>query len=60
MSEEQKVTVEMSVYQAAEVLELLFNEQKNYSYEFAPKRIEEIRKIISSIDKSIENVLLNS
>ena len=56
MSEEKKVTIEMSVYQAAAVRASLFNDTKEYTYDprCCPQRVVEIRDVINKIDEQIE------
>jgi len=57
MSGEKKVILELSVYQAAAFFEILFREQKEYSYEFPPERIIEIREIIHNLDQQIDKAI---
>ena len=59
MSEEKKVTVEMSVYQAAAVRESLFTDTKVYTYDpkSTPQRVIEIRDVIINIDNQLEEIL---
>ena len=59
MSKEEKVTVEMSVYQAAAVRESLFTDTKVYTYDpkSAPQRVIEIRDVIINIDNQLEEIL---
>ena len=53
-----KVTIEMSVYQAAAVREALFTDTKMYSYgDACPERVFEIREVITDLDAAIEDVL---
>ena len=59
MSEEKKVTVEMSVYQAAAVRASLFTDTKQYTYDSkcTPERVVEIRDAIIQIDDQLEEIL---
>jgi hypothetical protein len=52
-----KLTVEMDVYTAAAVRQVLFESQKGYSYEHVPARIVGIRQVILDLDESIESVV---
>ena len=59
MSEEKKVTVEMSVYQAAAVRASLFHDTKEYTYDpkCVPERIVQIRDVMISIDEQLEEII---
>ena len=59
MSEDQKVKVEMSVFQAAAVRESLFTDTKVYTYDpkSTPQRVIEIRDVIIDIDNQLEEIL---
>ena len=59
MSKEEKVTVEMSVYQAAAVRESLFTDTKVYTYDpkSTPQRVIEIRDVIINNDNQLEEIL---
>ena len=59
MSEEKKVTVEMSVYQAAAVRASLFTDTKQYTYDpkCVPERVTQIREAIVEIDNQLEEIL---
>ena len=59
MSEEKKVTVEMSVYQAAAVRKSLFTDTKEYTYDpkCVPERVTQIREAIVEIDNQLEEIL---
>ena len=59
MSEENKVTVEMSVYQAAAVRASLFTDTKEYTYDpkCVPERVAQIRDAIVQIDNQLEEIL---
>ena len=59
MSEDQKVTVEMSVYQAAAVRASLFTDTKGYTYDpkCIPERVAQIRDAIVQIDNQLEEIL---
>jgi len=59
VSKEKKVTVELSVYQAAAVRQSLFTDTKGYTYD--PKciseRVSQIREAIVQIDNQLEEIL---
>ena len=59
MSEDKKLTVEMSVYQAAAVREELFTTTKMFTYDpkCVPPRVVKIREIIVKLDELIEESL---
>ena len=59
MNENQKVKVEMSVFQAAAVRESLFTDTKVYTYDpkSTPQRVIEIRDVIIDIDNQLEEIL---
>ena len=59
MSEEKKVTLEMSVYQAAAVRASLFTDTKEYTYDpkCIPERVAQIRDAIIQIDNQLEEIL---
>ena len=59
MSEEKKVTLEMSVYQAAAVRASLFTDTKQYTYDpkCVPERVTQIREAIVEIDNQLEEIL---
>ena len=59
MSEDQKVKVEMSVYQAAAVRASLFTDTKQYTYDpkCTPERVVEIRDAIIQIDDQLAEIL---
>ena len=59
MSEEKKVTLEMSVYQAAAVRASLFTDTKQYTYDpkCIPERVAQIREAIVEIDNQLEEIL---
>ena len=58
MSEEKKVTLEMSVYQAAAVRASLFTDTKEYTYDpkCIPERVTQIRDAIIQIDNQLEEI----
>ena len=54
------VNVQFEQVEAAVIMQLLLEEQKNYSFEFAPKRIDDIRSAINKLDNALtESVLEN-
>ena len=59
MSEEKKVTLELSVYQAAAVRKSLFTDTKEYTYDpkCIPERVAQIRDAIIQIDSQLEEIL---
>ena len=54
---DKKVTVEMDVFSAAAVRQVLFESQKGYAYEHVPARIVGIRQVIVDLDESISAVV---
>ena len=59
MSEEKKVSLELSVYQAAAVRASLFTDTKQYTYDpkCVPERVTQIREVIVEIDNQLEEIL---
>ena len=59
MTKDKKVTLEMSVYQAAAIRESLFSDTKVYTYDpkSTPQRVIEIREAIIDIDSQLEEIL---
>ena len=59
MSQDKKVTLELSVYQAAAVRQALFVEQKGYTLDptCIPPRIVDVRNLIVTLDKHIDDML---
>ena len=55
MTKEKKVKLQMSVYQAAAMRQILFDAQKGYTYDpiSVPSRIENIRDVIRNLDDAI-------
>ena len=54
---DKKVTVEMDVFSAAAVRQVLFESQKEYAYEHVPARIVGIRQVILDLDEAIGAVV---
>lgn len=59
MSKEKQVTIKMDVRSAAAVRQLLFEHQKDYTYDetSVPPRISDIRSVIRDIDADLGAVL---
>ena len=57
MSEDKKVTLEMTVYQAAAVREALFRSTSQDSYEFPSVRTIKIREAIVLLDEKLEDAV---
>ena len=59
MTKDKKVTLELSVYQAAAVRQSLFSDTKGYTYDVTcvPERVIQIREAIVSLDEQIEEAL---
>ena len=59
MSEEKKVSLELTVYQAAAVRASLFTDTKGYTYDpkCIPERVAQIREAIVEIDNQLEEIL---
>jgi len=51
------VRLDLTVRQAAEIRHILFEEQRGYSLEFVPERINDIRDVIKLIDDEIGKVV---
>ena len=54
---DKKVTLEMDVFSAAAVRQVLFESQKGYGTEYVPARIVEIRQVIVDLDDAISAVV---
>ena len=54
---DKKVTVEMDVFSAAAVRQVLFESQKGYGLEYVPARIVGIRQVILDLDEAIGSVV---
>ena len=52
------IKLELETAEAAALMQLLLKEQENYSFEFAPARIEVIRGVINKLDDSYTDKLL--
>lgn len=52
------IKLELETAEAAALMQLLLKEQENYSFEFAPARIEVIRGVINKLDDSYTDILL--
>ena len=57
MSEDKKVTVELTVYQAAAVREALFRSTAQDSYEFPSVRTIRVREAIVLLDEKLEDAV---
>ena len=59
MSQDKKVTLELSVYEAAAVRQALFTDTRGYTYDptCCPQRVVDIRQAILSLDDQIEEAL---
>ena len=53
------IKVELTVEQAAAVMQLLLAEQKLYSFEHAPARVDRIREAINIIDDGLTEQALS-
>jgi hypothetical protein len=49
------VSIEIDLISAATIRQVLFNSQKDHSYEFPTERIIKIREVISLLDEKIED-----
>ena len=52
-----KIVIEVDVYSAAAIRQVLFEAQKGYSYECVPERIIKLREVIKNLDDSIGAVV---
>ena len=57
MTKQKQVTINLDVYTAAAVRQVLFDAQKGYGLEYTPERIIDIRSAIQTIDDSISVVV---
>lgn len=59
MSKEKQVKIELSVYQAAAVRQILFESQKGYTYDelSVPPRVADVRGIIQDLDDKISKIV---
>jgi len=59
VSEEKKVSLELTVYQAAAVRQSLFMDTREYTYDpkCIPERVSQIREVIVNIDNELEEIL---
>jgi hypothetical protein len=59
MTKEKQVKIELSVYQAAAVRQILFDAQKGYTYDelSVPPRIADVRGIIQDLDDKISKIV---
>ena len=53
------IKVELEKSEAAAIMQLLLEEQKDYSFEFAPKRIDDIRNTINKLDDALTQSILD-
>jgi len=49
------VSIKIDLISAATIRQVLFNSQKDHSYEFPTERIIKIREVISLLDEKIED-----
>lgn len=52
------IKLELEKTEAAALMQLLLKEQENYSFEFEPKRIQNIRRVINKLDDAYTNLVL--
>jgi len=57
MTKDKKITINLDVYMAAAVRQVLFDAQKGYGLQHTPERILNIRSVISDIDTKIESII---
>ena len=59
MTKEKQVKIELSVYQAAAVRQILFDAQKGYTYDelSVPPRITDVRSVIQDLDDKISKII---
>ena len=59
MTKEKQVKIELSVYQAAAVRQILFESQKGYTYDelSVPPRVADVRGIIQDLDDKISKIV---
>lgn len=52
------IKLELEKTEAAALMQLLLKEQENYSFEFEPKRIQNIRRVINKLDDAYTDLVL--
>lgn len=57
MTKQKQVSIKLDVRSAAAVRQILFEHQKDYSYEFPSERINDIRSVIRNLDEKIDAVV---
>jgi len=57
MTKEKQVTIKMDVRSAAAIRQVLFDHQKDHSYEYPSERITDLRKVILDLDEKIGAVV---
>jgi len=57
MTKEKKVTIKMNARTAAAVRQVLFESQREYSYEYVPERVAEVRTVIQDIDIGLAEIV---
>jgi hypothetical protein len=57
MTKQKQVTINLDVYTAAAVRQVLFDAQKGYGFQHTPERILNIRSVISNIDTKLESII---
>jgi hypothetical protein len=59
MTKEKQVTIKLDIRTAAAVRQILFENQKGYTYDevSVPPRISDIRSVIKDLDDKIQGVL---
>jgi len=58
MTKELKVTLNLDVRTALEVLQVLDGATAGYSKEFAPERIVRLREVMEQLDTELEKVIV--
>jgi hypothetical protein len=58
VTKELKVTLNLDIRTALEVLQVLDNATAGYSKEFAPERIVRLREVMEQLDTELEKVIL--
>jgi hypothetical protein len=55
MSKSDSISLKLSKETASYIRNILFEHQKGYSFEHCPDRIVQIRDVVSTLDKNLEN-----
>lgn len=57
MTDKKQLSIEIDIRSAAAVRQVLFEHQKDHSYEYASERINDLREVIRKLDDKIAEAL---